>query len=195
VTPPNDTHSVELSDTFPRCGQLSVQPVVVGTTGSIPLPPVRAGQTLGGPSCVASGFCVAVGSYLTTTVGMQALIESWNGKSWTVVPSPSMPSDGYGWNELAAVSCTSSTFCVAVGDYESRTVGMAGLIESWNGRSWSVLPSPGVPSDGSGWNELADVSCASSTSCLASGTYQTPHGDTPLQESWAGVSWQVVSGS
>ena len=51
---------------------------------------------------------------------------------------------GSGSNLLAGVSCTTSTFCVAVGS-ENSGAGGGTLIEQWNGASWTVVPSVNAP--------------------------------------------------
>ena len=102
----------------------------------------------GGPtaiSCVNATFCMA-------TAGGTA---QWNGRSW------SQPQDVDTAGQLDAVSCASTSFCVA-----ADTVGN---ILAWNGSSWSV-PQPVDPSNGTGGvgsNELTSVSCAGTTFCAA----------------------------
>jgi hypothetical protein len=90
--------------------------------------------------------------------------------------------------DLQSVSCTSTTFCMAVGS--GGTGDSATLTESWNGSAWSVVPSPspGFPS------RLNSVSCLSSTDCVAVGIYvnsaAVPEG---LAETWSGTNWSLVS--
>ena len=74
-----------------------------------------------GPCCSTSQRSCA-----STPVGARAS----PGISWSVVPSPATPPTQY--NYLIGVSCTSSTFCAAVGT----------LNEMWNGSAWSVVPRP-----------------------------------------------------
>ena len=51
-----------------------------------------------------------------------------------------------------------------VGYYNIFSSGAGGtLVESWNGTSWSVVPSPGS-GDALNW-----VSCASASACMAAG--------------------------
>jgi hypothetical protein len=88
------------------------------------------------------------------------------GISWSVVPSPATPPTQY--NSLSGVSCSSSTFCAAVGT----------VIESWNGSAWSVVPSP-ANVDG-----LNGVSCSGPSACMAVGNSMT--------ESWNGSTWSGV---
>jgi hypothetical protein len=132
-----------------------------------------------GVSCVSAADCMAVGTYEGSTGPFQTLIESWNGTSWSLVPSPNL---GTGISQLSGVSCVSAADCMAVG-YGSG--GLQTLIESWNGTSWSVVPSP---SPGTGSNQLASVSCVSAADCTAVGGTGTQ----TLVESWNGTSWSVV---
>jgi hypothetical protein len=88
----------------------------------------------GGTSCTSSTACtavggiyvppadrtqIAVGTYNTGTV-LQTRIEKWNGASWSKVASPDFGTNLS--NSLASVSCTSASFCMAVGDYYSGSV-------------------------------------------------------------------------
>ena len=72
---------------------------------------------LGGVSCVSSSRCTAAGSSFATTTTKSDLVESWNGKSWTVVPTPN-PTGAFGG--LAAVSCASAMSCLAVGPLDDQ---------------------------------------------------------------------------
>lgn len=74
-------------------------------------------NTLRGVSCSGPSACTAVETYdpddpNQSPVSM-TLIESWNGSVWSMIPSPNpSPTDR---NSLAAVSCTGSSACTAVG--------------------------------------------------------------------------------
>ena len=126
-------------------------------------------------SCVSSTFCMAVGSWhpkykSPTTV---ALAERWNGATWSTVTVPPSKTTA---SQLDSVSCTSPTFCVAVGaagiDTASSIYGVP-LVETWNGTSWSTpveataLPLPAGFHNGS----LNSVSCFSQTDCMAVGEW------------------------
>ncbi len=163
-----------------------------GTAWSIlksPNPTGASSSSLSGVSCLSSISCTAVGGFANASTD-EPLIESWNGTSWSIVPSPS-PGTGPN-NALDSVSCTSPTFCVAVGVYNAPDLGTGTLVESWDGTAWSVIPSPNR--DG-GDNFLNGVSCLSPTSCTAVGT---GGGDYPSQlvftlvESWDGSVWSIV---
>ena len=138
-------------------------------------------------SCSSATSCTAVGNYYDTSASTpKTLIESWNGGSWSIVPSPSPGSSN---NDLSGVSCTSSSNCTAVGYFTNSTDNT--LVESWNGSEWVVVPSPNL---GSSANQLIGVSCSSPTSCKAVGaSYNTSNSNyETLAETWNGSEWVVV---
>jgi hypothetical protein len=88
--------------------------------------------------------------------------------TWSIYPSPDQGSR----DVLNNVSCTSSTNCVAFGEYYSTTTSpLQTLVESWNGTSWSIAPSPSLQGN---YDALNGVSC-SSTDCVAVGYDETPN--------------------
>jgi hypothetical protein len=114
---------------------------------------------------------MAVGYSYSFTLGWTTLSELWNGTNWSVVPTPR---PGLGVNpQLSGVSCVTADACTAVGWYSAhRYRGFSKtLAESWNGTSWSVVPSP---SPGPGVDEpaLEGVSCASAAACTTTGSYE-----------------------
>ena len=183
------------------CGAMIVTPSAALAAAAAPIPATGQGLTwsvvpspnikpatnnneLNGVSCVSATDCVAVGEQAGRTATgtlVSALIESWNGTAWSVVPSPQP-----GNRALYGVSCTSAASCTAVGVNFVNQPNTT-LVESWNGTRWSVTPNP---SPGS---ELLGVSCVSPTACTAvgdqlnsQGYYQT------LTEFWNGTRWSTV---
>jgi hypothetical protein len=132
-----------------------------------------------------------VGVYFDGTSN-QALIETWNGTNWTITASPGLTSTS---SILTAVSCTSATACITVGDYTAGGEAYT-LVESWNGSAWSIIPSPSPSSSGfEPFNELDGVSCSGSpvTACAAVGyTNLGSTGTQALSEVWNGSTWSVV---
>jgi hypothetical protein len=120
-----------------------------GTSWTVAPSPNASGYDinfLNGVSCAASNSCAAVG-YSTNIAPQpvsQTLIESWDGTSWTIVPNPN-PS-GFDNNQLSGVSCVASNDCTAVGSAAVAVPGQGQnvqtLVESWNGTSWTIVPSP-----------------------------------------------------
>jgi hypothetical protein len=159
-----------------------------GTSWSIVPSPNNgtSNNELNGVSCVSTTSCSAVGYYDTSMGVSQTLVESWNGTSWSIVPSPN---NGTSNNELNGVSCVSTTSCSAVGYYDTSMGVSQTLVESWNGTSWSVVPSP---NNGTSNNELNGVSCVSVSSCKAVGSVVSTGIET-LIESWNGRHWSIAA--
>ncbi len=82
---------------------------------------VDSEDVLNSVACPATNFCVAVGWYIDSrltgkhALGDRALIESWNGTAWSIVPNPGITSQ----TVLDSVARTSATDCTAVGAYPS----------------------------------------------------------------------------
>jgi hypothetical protein len=140
---------------------------------SVPSPHVSVTKPaeLSSVSCPSVSMCVAVGSYLDASENPSgALVESWNGTSWSVQSTPAVSGAS-----LASISCPSATMCMAVGSISSSTP----LAERWNGSDWSVDSGASSPS---GHGGLAAISCSSATACMAVGS---------VTELWNGTSWTV----
>ncbi|MGO9874630.1 MAG: hypothetical protein ACLPVY_12615, partial [Acidimicrobiia bacterium] len=152
--------------------------------GVMPFPNAIVG--LASVSCSSDTSCFVVG-----TVGDSPLIEQWDGSSWSIVPSPNAAGETFS-RSLAGVSCASATNCVAVGESSTELGQPRTLIEQWNGTSWSIVlsPSPLGQDDSS----LTTVSCPTTTSCFAVGSYSTVDGTTTtLIEAWTGERWSIVA--
>ena len=155
------------------------------------LPAGALGGALSGVSCTSQKSCFAVGDYRLRSDNPEsdntgALAESWNGKTWTVAQPP-VPA-GTTSAALSGVSCTTSADCAAVGAYTQADGTTAGLAELWNGRAWANV-SVKLPA-GSVGGDLFGVSCSSSKSCVAVGSYGNADGDiVALAASWNGKAW------
>ena len=133
--------------------------------------------------------CFAVGQWSSTTSGsaLFTLTERFNGAAWVVVASPNF--EGRYRTSLNDVSCTSATFCMAVGVWQHSPG--ASVSERWNGSAWTIF---NVPNDaGFTFSGLNSVSCASPTDCVAVGSWAT--GGQPemtLVVHWNGTAWSIV---
>jgi hypothetical protein len=151
-----------------------------------------SGDSLSSVSCISETSCVAVGEDFG--VDQPALIESFDGTNWTVSPSPDI-NQGAGVEAdvgLEAVSCSSATFCVAVGRPGSIALP---IVEQFNGTTWTLGSAPGVPNpDGYSTGDLAGVSCISAASCDAVGNSYPAGGGTgsTLWEGFNGLSWSIT---
>jgi hypothetical protein len=163
------------------------------------------GAFLQGVTCTSASDCIAVG-YTTDGNGgnLNDLIEQWDGSLWTIVPGAAT---GQTYDQLMRVSCLSADNCWAVGNAGPAqqdpnflpvypgAVGDQGLIEHWDGSSWTVVPSTAEPSPGGGF--LYGIECLSTFDCWASGavTDITGQGSGVLMEQWNGMAWTDISGT
>ncbi len=116
------------------------------------------GSDLLAVSCSSTTQCTAVG---TSPLWGSALVEQWNGSSWSFELAPSPPGSSVG--VLNGVSCVAGPVCTAVGSYDQYS-----FSDVWAGGMWSYQP-VGNPASAS-HDELMGVSCLSSTECVAGGT-------------------------
>lgn len=118
----------------------------------------------------------------------QTLVEHWNGRAWTVVPSPS---PGTLYNSLGGVTEVSATDIWAVGQIQNTaTIFARTLTEHWDGRNWTVVPSPNLSTSANG---LSSVAHRSSTDVWAVGAYFLARSgiSRTLVERWNGQRWSV----
>jgi hypothetical protein len=86
---------------------------------------------------------------------------------------------------LSSVSCSSSTFCFAVGEFAPGQSSFSTLLERWNGTKWSLRTSKAVDPGA----DLQGISCSSSSSCIAVGSSESTGG--PLAASFNGTKWTI----
>lgn len=143
-----------------------------------------------GVSCPTTAVCVAVGSVDYFDSGghghtIQA-IERWQGGQWQVQSTPPSSQSTF----LTAVSCPSTTACLAVGTTRNdNTDAVHPLVERYSSGHWTVVAGPSL-SEVSG---LESVSCISSTLCTLVGLTNLDQSGahvTPLIERWNDGSWQ-----
>jgi hypothetical protein len=84
----------------------------------------------------------------------EAFALHFDGADWTEVSVP-QPSP-WGVNPLSAVLATDDGVR-AVGTWENETQGLDTFCVSLEGQAFALVPSPNVPGDGQGWNELRDI--------------------------------------
>src|SRR6266436_451309 len=127
----------------------------------------------------AVGYSFSMGFY-------HALIEHWDGTSWSVVTAPTMRVG----NHLQGVAVVSQNNVWAVSYYFNGTVFQT-LIEQWNGSSWSVVTSPNVGTNGT---NLWGVAAVSQNDIWTVGAYSNSSSVfQTLTEHWNGSSWSIVN--
>ena len=136
-----------------------------------------------GVSCPSADFCEAVGGYSSGISTSGIIADTWDGTSWASqsVPFPA----GSDSATLHQISCTSATFCEAVGQYFGAS-GTVPFAEMWNGTVWTPQSTP-IPANAT-IAILGAVSCASATFCITEGG-----GSSTFADVWNGTSWQPQS--
>jgi len=113
-----------------------------GVAWSVIPTPAVSGSMFSSVAGVTGNDVWAVGTQAAGSSG-NALIEHWNGTSWSVVAGPKLPKGSF----LSGVASISPTDSWAVGS-EPAPANSAfifnPLIEHWDGKSWSVVTSPAL---------------------------------------------------
>jgi hypothetical protein len=121
--------------------------------------------------------------------------EHWNGTQWTLVPVPSVGTNGTLGQGIVAISPNDVWM---VGYYDVATSPKT-LTEHWDGNQWNVVPSPNMVGDGTPVlrgtiSFLRGVAAVASNDVWAVGYYDFETVIQPLIEHWDGNQWTIVSG-
>nr|MDA8358517.1 hypothetical protein [Actinomycetota bacterium] len=150
-------------------------------------------------SCPAAGVCASVGTYENTQGGSEGLVETLTAGTWapTAVPGPTgaktgATSDVY----LASVSCSSTAACEAVGYYQLAANGYPGLIDTFDGTTWTPTEAPQPAGAATAATKitftLTSVACPAVGSCVAVGQFHDVTGTGHAQglvEVLSGGTW------
>src|SRR5580700_2783237 len=137
------------------------------------------------PLVLLEGSAVQAATPHTLSAPAQVSASNWSTMPTTATPNATSVDSG--------VSCVSSVFCLAVGNFEDTTGATTG--EMWNGTTWSALTMPTVANTDE--PVLVDVSCVTTSFCIAVGYAYYSGGSTytSLIEQWNGTAWSVVQGT
>lgn len=149
--------------------QVDSSPNPAGTTGA----QLNAVYTASGTEAWAVGQAQVTG-------GETALIEEWNGASWSIAAGAPASATA---SSLNGVSGTGPADVWAVGAGSDGS-----FIEHWNGQAWSQVASP---ANESATAQLFAVSADSPTDAWAGGSSLSG----PLLEHWNGTQWSIVPGA
>lgn len=143
----------------------------------------------------------AVGSQFSGTYNniQSILAEHWDGKAWTVFPTPNPGTAAcapYWQNSITGVYMVSRTDVWAVGNQCTKTGSGQTLVERFNGTAWTLVPSPNKQSSVNPSSYLTAVTGSSSTDVWAAGDWAggtwPNNGGGTLIEHWNGNSWRIV---
>ncbi len=157
--------------------------VVSGTdTGS------AGNDLLLGTACSSTWNCWAVGGAgLGNNSQPSAMMERWNGSSWTA--GPDVVPTGTKASLLWGVTCVDNSDCWAVGaQEEAGQSAPVPLAEYWNGVAWSPVAMPDVHA------YLFAVTCTGASNCWAVGTSldSTKSPQAGIIVHWNGGRWSQV---
>lgn len=132
-----------------------------------PTPEAAVAVQLVGASCTVEGPCIAAGYFAIDTGTEVMFAERWGGVRWSIQRTRYPP--GATGVQFAAASCTSPGACTAVGFFAAANALDETLAERWNGAHWVIQKTPD-PAGAIG-SSLTGVSCTSSATCTAVGSY------------------------
>lgn len=148
--------------------------------------PGATSATYAAVSCATN--CTAVGTYTDVHGNQRQFSATRSTGPYGFSTVHTLPLQSGATSEgAAAISCTSSTFCIAVGYWLDSSEAEHPLVEKYNGTSWTLQTAAEVSGVQS---HLSGVSCVSTTMCLAVGGDTTGNG---FAETWNGSSWQLAS--
>jgi hypothetical protein len=158
-----------------------------------PTPPGSNYGQLTGTVMTGASSAWAVGYARVGNNPFRALIDRWNGTSWTNAGSASVPASHTTFLNAAAATSASDVWAVG-SDAAGAGNPPNDLIEHWNGVSW--LRSPTATGEPAGSTLLA-VSADSPSDAWAVGYTNNPitFGFRPLIEHFNGTSWRAVPGA
>jgi hypothetical protein len=163
------------------------------TPTALPDPPAQPIDQSSSVSCSSLSNCISVGNYINAE-DQSPFSESLNAGAWTAsslpLPKGVAPSPGGGVflspsPMIQSVSCVSSSWCVAVGQYGRKGGRFTNpLIEVFDAGTWTVQKLPRA------FAELSAVSCTTTTSCVAVGA---ENNGGALLATLAGTTWTDTS--
>jgi hypothetical protein len=119
----------------------------------------------------------------------RTLIEHWNGKAWTRVPSPT-PRPAGGFTGVAAASPRNAWAVGWTGTGPDFGGTSRALIEHWNGKAWTRVPSPG---NAPGVRTILNAVAATSyRNVWAAGSTHQGSANKAFIVHWNGTAWNRV---
>jgi hypothetical protein len=151
----------------------------------VPQPGSRRDMAMGVSALSPSDVWV-VGDQEGSNGKFETLAEHWDGSSWAVVPTPDPGSTG---NHLYAVDAVSPDNVWAAGMELNGDSPDQGLVEHWDGSSWSVVP---TPDPASADLVMLTAVTANASQVWVAGEADSPEGGgQPLIESYQDGTWTI----
>jgi hypothetical protein len=142
---------------------------------------MRRLQALSANNIWGVGYCG------TNSIIPHVLIEHWDGKQWSWMPSPVPPG-----SDLTAITAAAANDIWAVGN--TRPKNQSGpLILHWNGVSWSIVPSLSLTSQCGGTCSLNGGAAISKENIWIIGSTSFGSAERAFFLHWNGKSWSTVN--
>jgi hypothetical protein len=149
-------------------------------------PPAGIGAgRLDGIAALSASNAWAVGAAIDASNDSTPLIIHWNGHRWARVRAAPVP--GYADTELLGVAATSSSNAWAVGEAENTAMRLRTMTEHWNGRTWTLVPSPSAGTQ----SALSGVAAIHGQAWAVGGSFART--SRPFVLHWTGHAWQRVA--
>jgi hypothetical protein len=149
-------------------------------------PPAGIGAgRLDGIAALSASNAWAVGAAIDANNDSTPLIIQWNGHRWARVRAAPVP--GYADTELLGVAATSSSNAWAVGEAENTAMRLRTVTEHWNGRTWTLVPSPSAGTQ----SALSGVAAIHGQAWAVGGSFART--SRPFVVHWTGRAWQRVA--
>ncbi len=158
------------------------------TEQGTPSPPRWRYDALQAVDCLSPSWCMAIGDAWNLSGRSTTYADVYDQGAWTLLsvpPSPGEVEPGLN-SSLDGIACTSTTFCLAVGQAPGRH-GEVATAASYDGQAWTALPVPRLPASELGrpgeiidnnkvtilpWNQgLTGVACSALTECTTTGQF------------------------
>ena len=147
--------------------------------------PAAAGGELSAVACPTVSLCLAVGRRRAEQDGaFTPLAYVWQHGAWSEMQTPGTGAER---TDLMGVSCSSGSYCMAVGDAGGADTWP--FAERWSEGRWNITPTLALGAS----SHFGSVSCPSRRWCVAAGaTHQGQYGR-PLLEHWNGARWSILA--
>ena len=130
----------------------------------------------------SASCCVIIALVATSSLVLPLIVGAASAVTTTALPAPPMARGGL----IDSSSCVSGPVCVSLGWNHRGNTGFYWAAR-WQHRQWSKLPAP--PNDTSPGGGELEISCATSTWCMTTGSTGLSPGNHPFADELVGSTW------
>ncbi|HTA12475.1 MAG TPA: hypothetical protein VK765_03565 [Solirubrobacteraceae bacterium] len=129
--------------------------------------------------CVASGPCIAVGSYADRAGGREAMVAEQEGGLWDQASQIVAPANvAVNPHPFASIACIAAGWCVIAAQYTNNAGDQEGMVADQTDGTWGPASEIAAPTDAaSNPDVVLEPACSASGACVAVGEYRDAEGD------------------